>query len=160
MQHVRGRAHLDAVKKAEKLITSLPSNTSMPCSETVPNEGFGLKYIEDIQADKMDPSIVHSDKSRFKSVKKHVKKLFQKLVEAGKTFEKLEDDYRATGKQRGDPNVKSKIKKSILELDRLVGTFSNNKGTPNLATQMDRLMSEIRRAAIKVKKKILFSRFI
>lgn len=76
-QHVRSRPHLDAVKKAEKAISGRDS-PSVHTAGLV--EGFGFKFIADVQADKIDPSI-QPDRNRNKALKKHSKKLFQKLID-------------------------------------------------------------------------------
>lgn len=46
--------------------------------------------------------------------------------------------------------MKAKIHKSIKELDRLTTLFENEKGSPGVATAMDRLMTDIRRTSVKV----------
>lgn len=68
LAHLRGRAHIDAVKKAENISNSGTAK-----------ESFGLKYVCDLQMDKIDFK-VQVDKNRFKVLKKHCKKLMQKLV--------------------------------------------------------------------------------
>lgn len=70
LTHLRGRAHIDAVKKAENLNNVTP----------IALENFGLKYVCDLQTDKIDFK-VQLDKNRFKVLKKHCKKLMQKLVD-------------------------------------------------------------------------------
>jgi hypothetical protein len=151
MQHIRGRAHLDAVKKIDKCSSSASSTSSMSDSYSTTNEGFGLRFIADMQADKIDSNTIHQDKNRYKAMKKHVKKLLQKLMDSGLEFEKKEEEARQSKKQWGDPNLKAKTRKHILELERLVGLFSSDKGTAVLSTQMDRLMADIRKASVKVR---------
>jgi len=43
-------------------------------------QNFGLKFITDVLIDKIDES-VQVDKNRFKTLKKHCRKLYQKLKE-------------------------------------------------------------------------------
>ncbi len=71
LAHLRGRPHLDAVKKMDKMNPS--PNLNSPSAEN-----FGLKFITDIQLDKVEPG-VPTDKNRLKTLKKHCKKIIQKL---------------------------------------------------------------------------------
>jgi hypothetical protein len=77
MQHIRSRAHLEAVKRAEK---SSPPDATITNNNGGLGEGFGLKFIADVQTDKIDAK-VHQDRNRNKALKKHSKKLMQKLTE-------------------------------------------------------------------------------
>jgi len=49
-----------------------------------------------------------------------------------------------------DSELLSKTRKNILDLGRFIQQFETGKGSTSLATSIDRLISEIRRAAVKV----------
>ncbi|ODN01333.1 S phase cyclin A-associated protein in the endoplasmic reticulum, partial [Orchesella cincta] len=139
LAHLRGRAHMDAVRKAE----NLSSNTAVI-------ESFGLKYVCDLTMDKIDFKI-QVDKNRFKLLKKHCNKLMQRLIDGGMEYENLEKESSFSSPVPCDPDLKAKIHKNIKELDRLVSLFEKKKGTPTIATNMDRLMTEIRRNSVQKK---------
>jgi len=73
------------------------------------------------------------------------------VIFSGKEFEDSEKNNR-TEKLAGDPSLKSKILKNIRELERLVGVFNSQKGTSSTATSIDRLMTDIRRTCVRVRK--------
>ena len=133
LAHLRSRTHLDAVKKMEQ------DNTGTKI------ENFGLKFITDVQADKVEAGVKH-DKNRSK---KHCKKLMQKLIASGEDFEKAERESRID-KPWGDPSLKAKVVKNLKELDRGVACFSSGKGSLSLANSMDKLLADVRRTINKV----------
>lgn len=138
LAHLRGRAHIDAVRKAE----NIPAFSSS-C------ESYGLKYVCDLQMDKIDFKI-QVDKNRFKILKKHCKKLMQKMIDSGLEYEKGERENGNMFISTADPDLKAKVHKNIRELDRLVALFEKGKGSAVTATSMDRLMVDIRRNCVKV----------
>ncbi len=112
------------------------------------------KFIADIQADKIDSQKIHPDRNRNKALKKHSKKLMQKLMETGLEFEKCikEDRLDSSSTKNNnciDSNLRLKTRKNILELDRLISLFNSNKGSPTIATSMDRIMAEIRKTSVQ-----------
>lgn len=177
MQHIRSRGHLEAVKKADKSSHPTSLVAGGEASELNGNsqvfEGFGFKFIADVGADKIEANKIVPDRNRNKGLKKHSKKLMQKLMErwfncnlsqfmnscntlsfrySGLLYEKSsKDDGKETG-SLVDPQLRAKTRRNILELDRLISLFNSDKGSPTLATGMDRIMVEIRKTSVQVRK--------
>ena len=83
MQHIRSRGHLDAVKKSDKSsgADGVDLTNGVGNGGGGPVEGFGFKFIADVQTDKIDSKKIQPDRNRHRALKKHSKKLMQKLME-------------------------------------------------------------------------------
>lgn len=133
--HLRGKKHQDTIRE----------NLQDPSNEEL--QLYNLKHIIDatsaIKPDDPNTDTVQLDKEKLKAIKKRCKKIKQRMVVNGTTFEK---EWKQNVPSKVMSQNKVKISKILKELNALdTDTKVSGPWSPNMLHSLDRNISELHR---------------